>query len=177
MAKLTKRAADGLEPRGEKTFIVFDAEIKGFGCRISPTGVKTFILEYRPGAGGRAVAKRRLILGRYGAMTVEQARQAALTALAHIRLGSDPQADKVRQRESLTITDLIDLFIGEHVRAKLKPKTAIGYQIALQKLRGAHGRMKAAELTRAHVAALHARMGDNPYAANRFLAIVSKLFS
>jgi hypothetical protein len=51
--KLTKRAVDALAPRGGKSFVAYDSEVKGFGCRISPTGTKTFILEYRPGAGGR----------------------------------------------------------------------------------------------------------------------------
>jgi integrase len=175
--RLTKRVVDGFKPNGARTFIAFDAEIKGFGCRVSPSGIKTFVLEYRPGAGGRGVAKRRLILGRYGAMSVEQARQAAMTALAHIRLGADPQAEKARQRASCTTAELIDLFIAEHVRVRLKPKTAIGYEIALRKLRSAHGRMIATQVTRAHMAALHIRLVKNPYAANRFLAVVSKLFS
>jgi integrase len=177
-ARLTKRAVDGFEPRSDnKPFIAFDTKVKGFGCRISPTGVKTFVLEYRPGAGGRGVGKRRLTLGRYGAMTVDQARQAALTALAHVRLGSDPQEDKSRQRASLTVGDLIDVFLTEHVDAKLKATTTVGYRIALEKLRAVHGGMKATRLTRAHVATLHTRMAENPYAANRFAAIVSKLFS
>lgn len=85
--RLTKRAVDSLAP-APRPFIVFDSDVKGFGLRIMPTGSKTFILEYRPGAGGRGVAKKRLTLGRYGdAMTVDQARKAAVTALARIRLG------------------------------------------------------------------------------------------
>jgi integrase len=142
-----------------------------------PSGSKTFIVEYRPGAGGRGVAKSRLTLGRYGAMTTEQAKQDARTALAHIRLGEDPGAEKTRRRASPTVADLIDLFIAEHVDAKLKSGTAQGYKIALAKLRLAHGGTKAAQLARGQVAAMHARMADHPYGANRFVAIVSKLFS
>jgi hypothetical protein len=44
--RLTKRTLDALEPR-DKPFIAFDAEMKGFGVRVMPTGAKTFILEYR----------------------------------------------------------------------------------------------------------------------------------
>lgn len=174
--RLTKKAVDGLAPR-QKAFIIFDADVKGFGCRVAPTGTKSFILEYRPGAGGRAVAKKRLTLGRYGAMTVDQARTAALDALARIRLGKDPQAEKIGMRQAATVADLIDAFTAEHVDAKLKRTTAEGYKIALEKLRAAHGSVKAAQLARGQIAAMHARMVDNPYAANRFAAIVSKLFS
>ncbi len=174
--KLTKRVVDRLAPR-DRPFIAFDAEVKGFGCRIAPNGAKTFVLEYRPGVGGRGVAKSRLTLGRYGTITVEQARQAALLALARVRLGADPQADKARQREDfLTIAALIDRFVAEHV-GKLKAGTAVGYKIALDKLRTAHGKMNASHLTRAHLATMHAKMADGPYGANRFLAVVSILFA
>jgi integrase len=174
--RITKRTVDSARPR-DKPFIIFDAAVKGFGVRVMPTGARSFVLEYRPGAGGRGVAKRRLTLGRYGAMTVDQARTAALNALAHIRLGSDPQAEKSGQRASPTVVDLIDLFRTEHVDAKLKAGTREGYRIALEKLRAAHGGIKASQLTRAQVAAMHSRMRGNPYGANRFLAITSKLFS
>jgi integrase len=69
------------------------------------------------------------------------------------------------------------LFTTEHVDAKLKAGTAQGYKVALEKLRAAHGGIKASQLTRAQVAALHAQMRANPYGANRFLAITSKLYS
>jgi Arm DNA-binding domain len=87
MARITKRTIDALKPQA-KPRIVYDRDVKGFGVRIAPGGVKTYILEYRPGAGGRATAKKRLTLGRHGAMTAEQARSAALDALARIRLGA-----------------------------------------------------------------------------------------
>jgi integrase len=175
--RLTKRTVDALTARN-RPFIVFDADVKGFGLRVMPTGSKTFIVEYRPGAGGRGVAKRRLTLGRYGgAMTADQARKAAQTALATVRLGSDPQAEKSRQRAALGVSDLIDAFIAGHVAGNLKPATGVGYRVALEKLRRAHGAVKAAQLTRGQIAVMHAHMADNRYAANRFLAITSKLFS
>jgi hypothetical protein len=83
VAKITKRTVDALKP-GAKPFVAFDDDVKGFGLRVMPSGVKSYILEYRPGAGGRGVAKRRLTLGRHGAMTAEQARKAPLDGLARI---------------------------------------------------------------------------------------------
>ena len=124
-SRLTKRAIDALEPRA-KTFIAFDADVAGYGVRVMPSGLKSFVLEYRPGAGGRNVNKRRMTLGRYGAMTPDQARRAALSALAHVRLGADPQAEKSRQRTTLTVAGLIDAFLADRV-AKLKPNTRAAY--------------------------------------------------
>jgi hypothetical protein len=79
--RITKRIVDSVQPRN-KPFIIFDAAIKGFGVRVMTTGAKSFILEYRPHPGGRGTPKRRMSLGRYGALTVDQARTATLNALA-----------------------------------------------------------------------------------------------
>jgi integrase len=176
MAKLTKRTVDALAPR-DRPYIAFDDEIKGFGVRVMPSGAKSFCVEYRPHGGGRSVAKKRLTFGRYGAMTVEQARGAALNALARVRLGADPQGEKDGQRAAVTVSGLIDAFAAGHIDIKLKAKTAEHYNAALERLRAAHGSLKAEALTRAQVAALHTAMAASPFAANRFLATVSKMFS
>jgi integrase len=126
---------------------------------------------------GRGTAKKRLALGRHGTITAEHARKAALEALARIRLGEDPQAEKSRRRGSLTVDGLIDAFIGEHVAKTCKPRTAEAHKIALRRLRGAHGNIRAEALTRDNVAALHSKFKDTPSAANRFLAVVSKCFA
>jgi integrase len=175
MVKLTKRTVDALAAR-DKPFISFDIEIKGFGVRVMPSGAKTFCLEYRPHGGGRDVAKKRLTLGRYGAMTVEQARAAALNALARVRLGADPQTEKADQRAAITVSGLIDAFTAGHINIKLKAKTQGPYKAALERLRSAHGSLKAEALTRAQVASLHTGMVESPFAANRFLATVSKMY-
>jgi integrase len=125
----------------------------------------------------RGRARRRLTIGRYGSLTVDQARQAALTALARVRLGSDPADDKASERASLTVGNLIDIFVTEHVDAKLKAGSAEGYKILLQKLRTVHGGMRATQLTRTHIATMHTPMASKPHTANRFAAVVSKLFS
>jgi integrase len=142
-----------------------------------PSGVKTFVVEYRPGEGGRAVNKRKLTLGRYGSTTVEQARKAAGDALARVRLGEDPQAEKSRQRAALTVAALIEAFLDGHVEAKLKPRTRCDYAIVFERLRAASGNIKAAALSTAHVAVLHRSMAGTPYQANKMLDAVSSLYA
>ena len=110
-------------------------------------------------------------------MTAEQARKAALEALARVRLGEDPQAKKSRERASLTVGGLITAFLEGHAGTKLKPKTRAHYEGLLAKLGVAYGSQKASMLTRAQVAALHQSAKSTPYFANRFLAAVSKCFS
>ena len=48
----------------------WDADLKGFGVRVSPAGAKTFILKYRLDSG----RVRWKTLGRVGTMALEKAR-------------------------------------------------------------------------------------------------------
>jgi integrase len=109
-------------------------------------------------------------------MTPDQARRAALDALAAIRQGHDPQAEKTDSRTAVTVAALIEAFMNSHV-SKLKPNSRKSCAIALDKLRAECGGLKAAAVTRAHVSRLHASMAQTPYAANRFLATVSSCFA
>jgi integrase len=176
MAKLTKRTIDALKPL-DKLYTVFDSGVKGFGIRVMPSGVKTFVLEYRPHGGGRGVSKKRLTIGRYGGMTCDQARKAALDALARIRLGDDPSLQKRAQRASLTVGQLIDVFLKDHVAMKLKVQTNIHYFASLAVVSSVYSTIKAVSLTRTHVAALHQSMANTPYSANRMLAALSSCWA
>jgi integrase len=174
--KLTKRSVDALEAT-ERPYIAFDSTLHGFGLRVMPSGVKTFIFEYRPHGGGRAIAKRRLKIGRLGALTVDEARERAKAASAGVTGGADPAADKAEKRTAITVSGLIDAFVADHVETKCKEGTIEAHKGALERLRAAHGPMKAGSLTEELVAALHTKMRAHPYAANRFLAVVSKAFN
>jgi hypothetical protein len=110
-------------------------------------------------------------------LTAEQARKTAADMLAAVRLGGDPALEKAERRASVTVGELIDLFDAQYVGTMLKPGTAVSHRVALEGLRQAHGALKAAALTRAHVATLHMRMADRPYAANRAAAVWSKAFA
>jgi hypothetical protein len=70
--KLTKRAVDALEP-ADKDRVVFDAELPGFGIKVTPSGRKVFLVQYRypPGRTGRI---RRYTIGPYSeSLTPDQA--------------------------------------------------------------------------------------------------------
>jgi integrase len=176
MVKLTRQPLANLQPRS-KPYIEYDADLSGFGVAVYPSGIKSWVCEYRPYGGGRGVAKKRVTLGKTSQLTPDQARKAAAEMLAVVRLGRDPAQEKMERRASVTVGELIDFFDTRYVGPMLKPGTAIGYRIALEELRRAHGALKATALTRAHVTNLHFRMADRPYAANRAVAVWSKAFA
>ncbi|MHC2347760.1 hypothetical protein ACVMIL_008970 [Bradyrhizobium barranii subsp. barranii] len=50
--------------RGANRYVIYwDTELKGFGLKITENGHRAWIVEYRPGAGGRGVSKKRIVLG------------------------------------------------------------------------------------------------------------------
>ena len=70
--KITKSYVDRLSTPTTGQAFVRDPELKGFGVRITASGAKSFILEKR--IDGKV---KRLTLGRYPELTVEQARKEA----------------------------------------------------------------------------------------------------
>ncbi len=174
--KINKRAVDALAP-ATQPFIAYDSDLAGFGIRVMPSGAKSYVVEYRPHGGGRSVHKRRVTVGKVGALTPEQARKAAADMLARVRLGGDPAEEIATKRCAVTVAGICEAFEAEHLATKVKPRTAEAHALALTRLKAAHGNAKAEALTKHQVAALHVRMRDAPYAANRALAVWGKLFT
>src|SRR3546814_17320982 len=95
---LTKRVVDASLPR-EKRYHLWDSELRGFGLRIEPSGVKTFLAKYRAEGGGRRAPERRVTIGRYGPLTPEEASRKARRSLAGAATGADPAAPPTGNRQ------------------------------------------------------------------------------
>ncbi len=154
-------------------FILWDNEVKGLGVRVTPQGVKTFVLNYRIGR-----RKRMMKLGRVGEFRLPEARERARRALVQAMDGDDPLAAKARQRESVLMRELADRYIAEHAIPKKKPTSAKEDQ----RLLGLHilptlGGLPVAEVQRDDIHRIHHRMRETPIQANRVLALLSMLFT
>ena len=178
-AKITKRAVDSAVPQDGSALWVWDTETKGFGLRVHPNGQKVYVIEYRPGDGGRAAPKRRFTIGKHGSpWTPDTARREAERLLGLVRNGADPAADKTSHKAAPTVTDLGERFLKEHADTKRKPATAKQYRRLLDQFIGPTiGRRKVADVTRQDVMKLHSGMSATPYQGNRVLALVSTLFT
>lgn len=109
MAKLTKKAVEALEPPATGQAFLWDGELKGFGVRVTKAGVKTFIIQYRNAEG----KSRRINLGRFGIMTVENARDEAKIKFGALAAGHDPADNDDDPHHQVTVSDLCNWYLEE----------------------------------------------------------------
>ena len=176
-AKLTKRIVDALEP-GERAMVIYDTYLTGFGVRMMPTGFKSWIVEYRPGDGGRAVAKKRMTLGATNKITAEQARRRARDILSAAHLGADPAGQRAKNREAPTFREFAQRYLSEEAELKLRPQTVYNYRMYFRKHAVPRiGSLKLNAITKTDVARLHRRIGrSTPVTANRVVKVISSLY-
>ena len=96
-ARLTTRIVADARPR-ERRYIVWDEELAGFGVRISPSGLRSFLVQYRAREGGRRAASRKQVLGHFPALTPARARaraRAVFRSVAKWRANGDGGAPPI----------------------------------------------------------------------------------
>ena len=76
---------------------------------VLPSGTRTYFVDYRNANNVR----RRMKLGRHGAITAEQARTLAIQALAEVAKGNDPLEDRNTARKAISVKELCELYIDE----------------------------------------------------------------
>ena len=170
--KLTNRSVAAIKPAASDVFI-WDDVLPGFGLRVKASGRKSYIVQYRPVGN----VSRRLTIGPHGVFTPEAARKQARDLLQAARKGADPAFQRKTTRDGLTVADLAERYMKAHAATKKKPSSA---KTDASNLRNhvlpAHGRRKIADINRADISKLHHDMRDTPGAANRVLALLSKMF-
>ncbi len=173
--KLSKSVVEKIEPLGTD-IVVWDEALPGFGVRIKPSGVRSYIVQYRNRLTG---ASRRMTIGQHGPLlTFDQAKRRARTILADAMRGLDPADARRSARGAPTVRNLAADYVERHAvpnkRAKgVKDDRAMLETVILPKL----GKRKVAEITRRDIEALHITYVDRPYRANRVLALLSKMFN
>jgi integrase len=174
-AKLTKRTIDALSPRA-KRYDLYDNELPGFALRVTPDGVKSFSVLYRAGSG-RSAPKRRITLGRFGPLTVENARVLARKALAEVAGGADPASER-NARQSAPSVAYVGVEYLADVKARRKTTTAAEYVRLWNKhVVPSMGERRVEDVTAAHVAVLQRSLRETPYVANRVLALIGAFFT
>ena len=160
--KLTKRTVDSVKPSSER-FIVWDDQIKGFGLVVRPSGVLSYVFNYRSPEG----RERRITLGQHGAITPEQARKLAAEHRHAVVHGGDPLESRQERRRALTIDELLDAYLeGEEFNDKAEITKAIDRGRINRHLRPLLGRRHVHVVTEADIRRAFAAIRDGKTAAD-----------
>jgi integrase len=166
---LTKQVIDETPFPSAGQVFVRDTELPGFAIRITK-GRKSFVLEKR--IRGRM---RRLTIGPYGPLTVEQARKLANAQVGAIAHGDDPAQVRQDRLHEPTFGDLTEQYLERHAPRKRSARDDRGMldtHLLVFRTR------KLTDLSRNDIARLHAKIGAMaPYRANRLVALLRKMFN
>ncbi|MCY4452196.1 MAG: tyrosine-type recombinase/integrase [Immundisolibacterales bacterium] len=173
--RLSNRTVESLCADHRDT-VFWDGELAGFGVRVYPSGAKVYVVQTR--AGGRS---RRVTVGLHGVLTAPQARRRAALVIARLKAGEEdplPRRVKPSGDAALTVAELAERFLREHVAVRCKEWTMAAYRGAIRRwIVPSLGRLPVRSVEHEHIADLHYRLRGIPYRANQVLAILNKMFS
>jgi integrase len=182
---LTKRDIDALKPGPRRTPYP-DGKVPGLSLVVAPNGTKSFVLQYRPLGSG---IPKRITIGRYGVLTLEQARDIAKDELAKVRRGEDPaeqrRIQRVEKKRAITWATYAPLYIkhasergNPRKRRAMVPKRSWAEdQRRLEKyVLPVWGRRRLTDVTEQDVRRLH-RSIEGRIEANRVVALISVAYA
>jgi integrase len=173
--KLSKTVVERIKT-ADQDVVVWDDTLPGFGVRLKPSGVRSYIIQYR---NRNTSVSRRLTIGQHGPLlTFDQAKKQARAMLADAMRGEDPVEIRKTSRRAPSISDLAADYLERHAVPKKRPKSVLDDRamlnnIILPKL----GAKKVDAIGRRDVEAIQVVMTDRPYQANRVLSLLSKMFN
>lgn len=172
--KLTQASVKRLAPLKSADLYVWDSDLAGFGLRVKPSGVKSYLVQYR----NRLGTSKRKTIAQAAVMSADDARKEARLLLADVQRGRDPAAEFKAGREAWTVGDLADHWRKHHA-PKLRPSTRVRQEYLLT----AHLLPKLKGKAVADLSALDVRRwfgdvsGHGPVMANNARALLSKMLA
>ncbi|MDP3673638.1 MAG: integrase arm-type DNA-binding domain-containing protein [Novosphingobium sp.] len=118
--RISKSTVDATHSAAKDLF-VWDDKLTGFGLKVTPSGSKVYLYQYR--LGGRGAKVRRYTIGRHGTLTPDGARTIAEGLALKVASGVDPQRVKVeqaRQAIDLAFDAYVDTFADDCLKVKWK---------------------------------------------------------
>ncbi len=137
--KLTEAAIDDFTPAsGKESAIAFDSQVTGLGLKATSKGSKIFLFQYWSGA-----RTHRITLGRYGDITLAEARRLAAAMRLKVAAGGSPSEDRKQridaekkhaEKSALTL----EVLIGQWEALKLRDRSSSYKAEATRALRRAY---------------------------------------
>ncbi|MBV2124990.1 MAG: integrase family protein [Candidatus Thiodiazotropha sp. (ex Ctena orbiculata)] len=170
--RLTKTAVEQVALPAKGQVFYRDDFLKGFALRVSAGGTKSFIVEKR--INGKV---KRKTLGRYGALTVEQARKNAQQFLGQVASGHDPISEqKDREAQSVTLREAFELYLT--VRSGLKETTVLDYRRLMKEIFKNWQAKELRDITKDMVQKRHREYGQRSEArANNAMRLLKAIFN
>lgn len=171
--RLTKTLIDNAQ-RGS---ISWETETPGFGLRTTPAGAKSFIFQFRTLAGEQG----RITIGRFPAMTVEEARRLAREHRVTVDKGGNPSRDRRETRLASDLRSLAQHYCEEYGPQRgLKARTIKDARRLLDRYAlPEFGKKKIKDVSPRDIRKIHAHARDcsGRYEANRLLAVLRRMFN
>jgi integrase len=160
----------------DQDVVVWDDTLPGFGIRVKPSGVRSYIIQYR---NRNTSASRRLTIGQHGPLlTFDQAKKQARAMLADAMRGEDPAEIRKTARRAPSVADLAADYLERHAVPKKRPKSVRDDRVMLDNIiLPKLGAKKVDAIGRRDIEAIQVAMKDRPYQANRVLSLLSKMFN
>jgi len=96
--KLTRDLIGSLKPAVANDVFAWDTAVVGLGVRVKPSGTKSYVVQYRMGAG-RGSKSVRITIDDVTSVSLEDARKVARSNIGSVAMGGDPR----QQRRAETI--------------------------------------------------------------------------
>jgi integrase len=170
---ITQKTVSGI-PTPKKASFYWDRKLSGFGVSVKPSGLKTYIFQYR-NASGRT---KRMTLGRHeNPLKAQAAREIAEFYATSVKRGEDPAEAKKVARLAPTLQEIVEEYITESPNLREEGKK----DSSLEQDRR-HARLyiykyikptrKVREITRGEVMSMRKAMEDSPNSFNRAYAVL-----
>lgn len=172
--RLTDSIIKALPTPASGNRITYDAEMPGFGCRVTAAGSRAFVLNYRT-TGGR---ERRITIGQHPTWGLKAAREEAKRLRREIDSGRDPLGEEEAERGAPTIANLCRRYEEEHLPKKRERSARDDRALIEREILPRLRRRKVADVTFSDIDRLHREITKRaPIRANRAVALSSKMFS
>lgn len=152
-----------------------DTTEKGLRLAVSGTGTKSFQFQRWSSEKQKPVI---VTLGKWPDLPLHTAREKASALRQEVSSGNDPQSDKRQRRDTLTVAEILDLYVTEH-SIPHKRTTKDDQNFIRLHLKPTFGKRRIDEVTTESIRSWHTGLAKimTPASANRHLALLRSVYN
>ncbi len=174
---ITLRTIDAIKPCPAGDVYTWDPNLRGFGLRVTPKRVKSYVLQYRVNGG----PSRRKTIGIHGSpWTTQTARKEAERLLMIVRQGIDPveaQREAKRKEKALNIAAYCDFFVDLYLQPHWPDTWPEAMRTLENVVKPRWGKRSLLSLKRADMVKLMDEYADRPGRKKYVHSLLRKMFN